>query len=60
MSTQQKPVELAIKTARQQIGVKSPNQMQIKKALSFQKRKLNIKPQQKADEASTLEAIFKS
>lgn len=58
-SLSQKPVELAIMTARQQISVKSPNQMQIKKALSFQKRKLNIKPHIK-DEASTLEAIFKS
>jgi hypothetical protein len=34
--------------------------MQVKKALSFQKRKLNIKQQPKADEASTLEAIFKN
>lgn len=50
---------MAIKTARLQSGVKSPLNMQVKKSLAFQKRKLNIKPKENS-EALTLEAIFKN
>ena len=51
---------MAIMAARLTI-VASPQQQSVKnKSLNFQKRKLNIKPQAKPDESSTLEAIFKN